>query len=134
MVKAFELINNTLLFESEDGEEVIKEARKYGKEYYLDFEETPDENLMRVINRNKFNGQQLKPKTHIMKNLNYVPLKLSAMTNEDIGLPVMHRQQKESEYGIITGYNETHVFVHFNNLPGALVLRDINLYWIKIKN
>lgn len=69
-----------------------------------------------------------------MKNLNYTRLKLESLTPESIGRPIMHKQQNDAEYGIIVGFDHTHVFVHFNNLPGALVLRDIHLYTVEVKS
>ena len=49
-VKAIDIKTNEIIFESEDGDEVIKKANESGKEYILDFEEGLEENLFRKSN------------------------------------------------------------------------------------
>ena len=50
-IKARNILTNEIIFESENGEEVIQKAKELGLEFILDFSETPDENLQRIINK-----------------------------------------------------------------------------------
>jgi len=45
------ILTNEIIFESENGAEVIKKAKESGLDFVLDFDETPDENLQRTINK-----------------------------------------------------------------------------------
>ena len=50
-IKARNILTNEVIFESENGAEVIQKAKESGLEFILDFSETTDENLQRTINK-----------------------------------------------------------------------------------
>jgi hypothetical protein len=45
------ILTNEIIFESENGGEVIQKAKESGLDFILDFSETTDENLQRTINK-----------------------------------------------------------------------------------
>jgi hypothetical protein len=50
-IKARNILTNEIIFQSNNGEEVILKAKESGLDFILDFSETPDENLQRTINK-----------------------------------------------------------------------------------
>ena len=63
-----------------------------------------------------------------------IPLKISELREEHIGQPISHIQKTDKEYGIITGYTNNSIFVHFNNGDDSFMLKqEKHLFLIKTK-
>ena len=52
LIIARNIKTNEVIFQGDNGEEVLKKAKESGIDYILDFKETPKENLQRIISRN----------------------------------------------------------------------------------
>lgn len=63
-----------------------------------------------------------------MNKVNYKPLVLEELTPEDIGIPVYVVQKWDKDYGILTGYNKDHIFVHLGRAKTSFMITDKNVF------
>ena len=63
------------------------------------------------------------------KYVSYVSCKGITMHKNFIGRPVLRLDRGYGEYGIVTGFNQNLIFVHFANSPKPLRLHPSDLYF-----
>lgn len=66
-------------------------------------------------------------------DIQYEPLILEELTEANVMKPVLHKQKGDSEYGLITGFDSTYVYVHFAGGITDLCLSPKYLFLIKKK-